>query len=256
MAIKFRAIHTTRPWRKAQHSSLQKATDGADGAKNLLRQIGRVGRKWQEYGPVSCIFVWDEDHDPGYAFRLKPGSSYEVDMATVPLHLLECHEQEKSCSPSEIEAYFSSPMRPQSATEQEAPANAIETDYAEFVVDQPLAPQIFPDELPSDVGHMEGLVRAVLVNAFERSESARNACIDHHRPVCQVCHLNFEERYGEIGRGYIHVHHIVPIASVGRQYQVDPINDLVPVCPNCHAMLHRRNPPLSVEELRVKLNDG
>lgn len=256
MAIKFRAIHTTRPWRKAQHSSLQKATDGPDGAKNLLRQIGRVGRKWQEYGPVSCIFVWDEDRDPGYAFRLKPGSNYEVEMATVALHLLEHHDQEKGCSTSEIEAYFSSPKHSHSATEQDRSADMVETYSAEVVGDQPLTPTIFPDELSGDVSHMEGVAHAVLVNAYERSESARNACINHHGPVCRACRLNFEEKYGEIGRGYIHVHHIVPIASIGRQYQVDPINDLVPVCPNCHAMLHRRNPPFSIEDLRTKLNDG
>lgn len=256
MAIKFRAIHTTRLWRKAQHSSLQKAIDGPDGAKNLLRQIGRVGRKWQEYGPVSCIFVWDEDRDPGYAFRLKAGSNYEVEMATVALHLLERHDQEKGCSTSEIEAYFSFPKHSHAATEQDAPADTAETDCAEVVGNQLLALTIFPDELPSDTSYLEGLARTVLVNAYERSDSARNACIDHHRPVCRVCHLNFEEKYGEIGRGYIHVHHILPIASIGRQYKVDPINDLVPVCPNCHAMLHRRNPPLSIEELRKMLNDG
>lgn len=256
MAIKFRAIHTTRPWRKAQHSSLQKATDGPDGAKNLLRQIGRVGRKWQEYGPVSCIFVWDEDSDPGYAFRLKPGSNYEVEMATVALHLLEHHDQEKGCSASEIEAYFSYPKHSHSATEQDTSADTAETESAEVVGNQLLAPTIFPDELPRDACHMEGLARTVLVNAYERSESARNACIKHHRPVCRICLLDFEEKYGEIGRGYIHVHHIVPIASIGKQYQVDPINDLVPVCPNCHAMLHRRDPPLSIQEMRTKLNDG
>lgn len=256
MAIKFRAIHTTRPWRKARHSSLQNAIDGPDGAKNLLRQIGRVGKKWLEYGPVSCIFVWDEDHDSGYAFRLEPGSTYAVQRTTVPLHLLDRHEQEKGCSPSEIEAYFSSPIYLQSATEQEASADMAETGDAEVVAHCPLVPPIFPDELPGDVGHMEGLVRVVFVNAYERSESARNACINHHKPVCQVCHLNFEEKYGEIGRGYIHVHHIVPIASIGRRYQIDPINDLVPVCPNCHAMLHQQSPPFSLENLRAKLDVG
>lgn len=256
MAIKFRAIHTTRRWRKAQHSSLQKAIDGPDGAKNLLRQIGRVGRKWQEYGPVSCIFVWDEDRDPGYAFRLKPGSNYEVEMATVALNLLEHHDNGKGCSASEIEAYFSSPKHSHSATEQDISTNTTETEGAEVIGNQLLAPTTFPDELPDDAFHMEGLARTVLVNAYERSESARNACINHHTPVCQVCRLNFEEKYGEIGRGYIHIHHIVPIASIGKQYQFDPTNDLVPVCPNCHAMLHRRNPPLSIEELRTTLNDG
>ena len=256
MAIKFRAIHTTRPWRKAQHSSIQKATDGLDGAKNLLRQIGRVGKKWQEYGPVSCIFVWDEETEPGYAFRLKPGSSYDVEMAVVPLYLLEHHDEENGCSPSVIEAYFSPNTRSHSVAAQEAPPDLTEICDAAVAAHQSPSLPILPDELPGDARYTEGLAREILVNAYERSESARSACINHHGPICQVCHLNFEERYGEIGRGYIHIHHKVPLALVGGQYQVDPINDLVPVCPNCHAMLHRQNPPLAVEDLRAKLNDG
>jgi len=256
MAIKYRVIHTTYPWRKAQHSSLQKAIDGPDGAKNLLRNIGRVGQKWQKYGPVSCIFVWDENRDPGYAFRLKPGSNYEIEMATVARHLLEHHDREKSCPASEIEAYFSRPQHSHSATDQDTPSNTTKTESTGIVGEQLLAQTFFPDELPDDASHVEGLARSVLVNTYERSESARNICINHHKPICKVCTLNFEEKYGEIGRGYIHVHHIVPISAIGKQYQVDPINDLVPVCPNCHAMLHRRNPPLSIEELRIKLNDS
>jgi 5-methylcytosine-specific restriction protein A len=61
--------------------------------------------------------------------------------------------------------------------------------------------------------------------------------------------------YGEIGRGFIHVHHVVPISSIGESYKVDPAKDLVPVCPNCHAMLHRGKggKVLTVEELRAKI---
>tara|TARA_R110002050_G_scaffold54303_4_gene122942 strand:- start:29513 stop:29710 length:198 start_codon:yes stop_codon:yes gene_type:complete len=64
--------------------------------------------------------------------------------------------------------------------------------------------------------------------------------------------------YGEIGKGFIHVHHLTPISEIGKKYQIDPINDLRPVCPNCHSMLHRRNPPISVNELKEiikKIND-
>ena len=51
--------------------------------------------------------------------------------------------------------------------------------------------------------------------------------------------MDFENMYGELGKGFIHVHHIVPISMIGKEYKIDPIKDLVPVCPNCHAMLHR-----------------
>ena len=65
-----------------------------------------------------------------------------------------------------------------------------------------------------------------------------------------MCEFDFEENYGEVGVGFIHVHHIVPVAEIGETYQVDPINDLIPVCPNCHAMIHKRKPPYSIKEIK------
>lgn len=62
--------------------------------------------------------------------------------------------------------------------------------------------------------------------------------------------MNFEERYGEIGKGFIHVHHEVEISTIGEDYEIDPIDDLKPVCPNCHAMLHKRKPAYSIDELK------
>jgi 5-methylcytosine-specific restriction enzyme A len=69
-----------------------------------------------------------------------------------------------------------------------------------------------------------------------------------------VCGFNFEETWGELGKDFIHVHHLKEISSVGEEYEVDPINDLIPVCPNCHAMLHHRRPALSVGELQSYLS--
>ncbi|HHO0788469.1 HNH endonuclease [Aeromonas allosaccharophila] len=62
--------------------------------------------------------------------------------------------------------------------------------------------------------------------------------------------IDFGEKYGELGKGFIHVHHMMPLSEIGEEYVVDPIKDLIPVCPNCHAMLHRRNPPLTIDDLR------
>lgn len=86
--------------------------------------------------------------------------------------------------------------------------------------------------------YIEGALKEIKVNAYERDRKARKACIDFHGTDCKVCGLDFGNRYGEIGLGFIHVHHIVPLASIGKEYTVDPLKDLVPVCPNCHAMLH------------------
>lgn len=109
----------------------------------------------------------------------------------------------------------------------------------------------FPDEIKSDSTLVEGAIRQVQVNAYERSATARRRCIDHYGLSCAACGFNFEKIYGDIGKEFIHVHHLVPIASIGEAYVLDPIRDLRPVCPNCHAMLHRTDPPLSIEELNA-----
>jgi 5-methylcytosine-specific restriction enzyme A len=113
--------------------------------------------------------------------------------------------------------------------------------------------RLYPDDLEPGRTYTEGAKRQVRVNAYERDPRARKACIAHHRCLCAVCDLSFEERYGSIGKGFIHVHHLRPLAEKGRPEAVDPTKDLVPVCPNCHAMLHRMDPPLTVEALRQLL---
>jgi len=97
--------------------------------------------------------------------------------------------------------------------------------------------------------HIEGTRRTRLITSCERSSEARAKCIEHYGARCQVCGLAFEERYGEIGKGFIHVHHLVPMTKIEGEYEVDPIQDLRPICPNCHAMLHKRIPPYLIEEL-------
>ena len=108
--------------------------------------------------------------------------------------------------------------------------------------------------LPSDLGDIavseEGAVHEVVMTRYERSREAREACIRLKGCRCAVCGMDFESHYGEIGRGFIHVHHIIPISSIGEAYQVNPATDLMPVCPNCHNMLHRKDPPYTIEELQ------
>lgn len=116
-----------------------------------------------------------------------------------------------------------------------------------------LEPPVYSPEQVTRGEYREGAVRQVLVNAYERDRAARQACINHYGLACAVCGLRFEERYGALGAGFIHVHHVVPLSELGPDYRLDPIQDLRPVCPNCHAMLHRRRPPLSIEELRGAL---
>lgn len=105
----------------------------------------------------------------------------------------------------------------------------------------------YPEEVDSVI---EGAKTTVTVNAYERNPEARKRCLDQWGYHCAVCSFHFELCYGPIGKQYIHVHHLKPIASIGEEYEIDPVYDLRPVCPNCHAMLHRENPPLSIEELK------
>ena len=110
-----------------------------------------------------------------------------------------------------------------------------------------------PDEIPAAVALVEGAKIRVEVNAYERSPEARRLCIAAHGSNCCICGLNFGEVYGADAEGYIHVHHVRPLAEIGKEYVVNPVEDLRPVCPNCHAVLHRRNPAFDIEEVRKML---
>jgi 5-methylcytosine-specific restriction enzyme A len=112
-----------------------------------------------------------------------------------------------------------------------------------------------PEEVLDDNAHYEGGVQQVTVNAYERNTKARKSCVEYYGASCFVCGFDFSKVYGELGDGFIHVHHLRPLSEIKQEYQVDPINDLRPVCPNCHAMIHRRTPPLSIKELQEVLNN-
>lgn len=99
-------------------------------------------------------------------------------------------------------------------------------------------------------GLFEGGATKIYVNKYERNINARNACINHYKAICSVCNFDFHKTYGDIGKNFIHVHHKVELATINKEYQVDPINDLIPVCPNCHAMLHRTKPAMKIETLK------
>ena len=102
----------------------------------------------------------------------------------------------------------------------------------------------------------EGRVHQVWMNKYERSNKARERCIEKYGCRCLVCGMDFEKTYGKLGRGFIHVHHIVPLSSMGKNYQVDYEKDLVPVCPNCHAMLHKgkNGKVLTINQLKQIMN--
>ncbi len=107
-----------------------------------------------------------------------------------------------------------------------------------------------PEELPK---YSAGHSTRIEVNKYERDKKAREACISYYGYDCVVCGFNFEQTYGSLGESYIHVHHLIPVSTLRGRYELDPIHDLRPVCPNCHAMLHREDPPITIQQLRARI---
>jgi 5-methylcytosine-specific restriction protein A len=102
----------------------------------------------------------------------------------------------------------------------------------------------------------EGAKRTITINSYERNSKAKQLCKENYGTTCQVCDFDFELKYGKIGRNFIHVHHLTMVSDIGQNYEVNPISDLRPVCPNCHAMLHKQNPPLTIEELKKIIEEN
>ena len=84
----------------------------------------------------------------------------------------------------------------------------------------------------------EGAVKQVTSTRYERNRKARDLCLAYHGKACCRCGVDFERDYGAAYADIIEVHHILPLSEIGERYIVDPIRDLIPVCPNCHAMIH------------------
>tara|TARA_B110000114_G_scaffold184604_1_gene228750 strand:+ start:102 stop:911 length:810 start_codon:yes stop_codon:yes gene_type:complete len=98
--------------------------------------------------------------------------------------------------------------------------------------------------------YKEGKSKDIIQTRYERNPEARKRCLKYFGYSCKVCSYDFEKHFGEIGKGFIHVHHINQISEIGKEYEVDPIKDLIPVCPNCHAMIHSKRPAFTIEKIK------
>jgi 5-methylcytosine-specific restriction protein A len=112
------------------------------------------------------------------------------------------------------------------------------------------------DQLPDVEGLPEGAKVRVEINRYERDRRNRAAALAIHGYGCHACQLNLEELYGAAAAGLIEVHHVTPVSTLGDGYVVNPAVDLVPLCPNCHAVAHRRVPPFSVAEIASMLEEA
>lgn len=105
------------------------------------------------------------------------------------------------------------------------------------------------ENIEEEMLFQEGGLNIVSVTRYERNPVNRELCLAANGYRCKICAFDFEEKYGDIGKKFIHVHHIEPVSLHPENYFINPETDLIPVCPNCHAMLHRKNPPYHPNEL-------
>lgn len=120
-----------------------------------------------------------------------------------------------------------------------------------------------PEEIPEENANklFEGAKRQITVNAYERNSKARAKCMEYYKKlnngktVCQICDFDFGAFYGEEMEGKIHVHHLKPLYEIGQGYEVDAINDLIPICPNCHLVVHSKEPAYTPEEIKNMLKN-
>jgi len=115
---------------------------------------------------------------------------------------------------------------------------------------------ILPEEIADPTGFPEGAISTLTVNAFERNPEARKLCLEHYGTCCAICGFDFSSTYGPAAEGFMHVHHLRSLSEIKTEHLVDPIRDLRPVCPNCHAVIHRRTPAYSLEEVKEFLMKG
>jgi len=112
--------------------------------------------------------------------------------------------------------------------------------------------EVHPEEVPEGTQFPEGAVRRVEVNAYERNTAARRLCLAHYGNSCVACGINLKAAYG-LEEDFIHVHHIRMLAKISKEYRVDPVKDLRPVCPNCHSIIHLNKPAFSIDEVKAML---
>ena len=91
---------------------------------------------------------------------------------------------------------------------------------------------------------------------IERNRKLAEKAKKFHGYTCQACGFNFEERYGEIGKGFIEAHHLTPLSELkGQKIPLDPQKDFAVLCSNCHRMIHRSEYVSDVAKFRLQYID-
>lgn len=125
-----------------------------------------------------------------------------------------------------------------------------ENKYIEVLVENEFEEDyIHYGELIDGETYLEGATKTIIVNVYERDIKVRKACINTYGVICSVCGINFEAVYGERGKDFIEIHHLIPLHKIKESYVVSA-DDLRPICSNCHSMIHRYRDNMTIERLR------
>lgn len=163
-----------------------------------------------------------------------------------------------------LEALRNQPQYPQYNSDESRFPNAAINHFLLFINDNHYKSNIIneeifytdykEEELYSEVhyeGVKEGAKVEYYVSKYERNPKLRLKAIEIHGLNCSACNINLGEVYGELGKGFIEIHHVKPLYTLEGETLVNPETDLQPLCPNCHRMIHRkRDSIISVDELR------
>jgi 5-methylcytosine-specific restriction protein A len=235
---------------KDRWSTGKRKKDLPRGSRFFLLRLGKdpkgiIGSGWTVSKIPYEDEPWNEAHKKDWYVEVKFDALYKEPV--IPLNYLQ------NTSPfDQVECKWT----PQtSALEITKVAEALEREWAKMIGRGPhrLAEQIiYPEETSDKASYQEGARKKITINAYERDQEARRACINHYGPRCFICGFSFGKEYPSLPKaeGYIHVHHLVPLSKIGKNYKIDPIKDLRSVCPNCHAALHLQEPPYNIEEMK------
>jgi HNH endonuclease len=102
--------------------------------------------------------------------------------------------------------------------------------------------------------YKEGARQVKEITMFARNPALVSAAKLKYGFACAGCGFEFAKFYGEIGRGYIECHHLKPVASKGGKTANVLITEVAVLCANCHRMVHRKNRPLSLNELKRRIH--
>ncbi len=222
-ALNFRQIEVLKvlysfPNSTATAKELAKAINPHSPAPIVAnRQVGLIGRSIAEYSGVTLPSYRDSNEDkPAY-------------IAVVGWYETSGWEMQKNLQNALLDLEL-----------------VRATDRGSFQLEQLPTEEMFNNEQAL----REGKVVIVHVDKYERNRKARAKCIEHFGISCQACGFDFHMAYGKMAEGYIQVHHVRPLSDVRKEYKVDPVKYLIPLCANCHCTVHLSNPAMTIAALK------